>query len=183
MKTEQRPHGKCGARTRRGSSCRRPAMRNGRCRLHGGLSTGPKTQEGRNRIRLALLKHGRYTREARQERLECRELVRISRGLLHQIQQGNEPLCPDFSARVPFLMTTANPNNQSKSNWFSNSHGPEGPLFFRVPTTNTARCPARVDRLTLRVYPESFPGDDDGACGRIRLTTRQSEAWARWTSR
>lgn len=85
MKVEVRPHGKCGARTRRNTSCRRPAMRNGRCRLHGGLSTGPKTPEGRRRIRIALLKHGRYTKEARQERLEYRELLRMSRGTLHEI--------------------------------------------------------------------------------------------------
>jgi hypothetical protein len=85
MKIEQRPHGRCGAETRRNTLCRRPAMRNGRCRLHGGLSTRPKTPEGRQRIRLALLKHGRYTKEAKQERLEWRELVRISRELLHRL--------------------------------------------------------------------------------------------------
>ena len=28
----------CGARTREGHPCRQPAMENGRCRLHGGLS-------------------------------------------------------------------------------------------------------------------------------------------------
>ena len=31
---------RCGARTRRANSCRAPAMSNGRCRLHGGKSTG-----------------------------------------------------------------------------------------------------------------------------------------------
>jgi hypothetical protein len=31
---------RCGARTRRGSQCRSPAMPNGRCRMHGGLSPG-----------------------------------------------------------------------------------------------------------------------------------------------
>jgi hypothetical protein len=31
---------RCGARTRSGRSCRSPAMPNGRCRLHGGLSPG-----------------------------------------------------------------------------------------------------------------------------------------------
>lgn len=77
---------KCGARTRNGGACRSPAMRNGRCRLHGGLSTGPKTPEGRHRIRLALLKHGRYTRQAQQERLEWREVLCTSRKLLHQLK-------------------------------------------------------------------------------------------------
>jgi hypothetical protein len=37
---------RCGARTRRQTSCLGPAMRNGRCRMHGGMSTGPKTAEG-----------------------------------------------------------------------------------------------------------------------------------------
>ena len=31
-----------------------------RCRLHGGLSTGPKTAEGRAAISAANTKHGRY---------------------------------------------------------------------------------------------------------------------------
>ena len=40
----------CGARTRRGTDCQRRALDNGRCRNHGGLSTGPKTAAGRRRI-------------------------------------------------------------------------------------------------------------------------------------
>jgi hypothetical protein len=51
----------CGAKTRRGTGCEGPAMPNGRCRLHGGLGTGPKTAEGIDRIRKALTKHGRYS--------------------------------------------------------------------------------------------------------------------------
>ena len=31
---------RCLARTRRGTECQSPAMPNGRCRIHGGLSTG-----------------------------------------------------------------------------------------------------------------------------------------------
>jgi hypothetical protein len=81
---------KCGAKTRAGGACRCPAMRNGRCSLHGGLSTGPKTREGRARISLALFKHGRYTRQAKQERLELRELMRVSREFLHQLQSENQ---------------------------------------------------------------------------------------------
>jgi len=41
---------KCEATTRRGTPCQAPAvwwMGNGRCKLHGGLSTGPKTPEGK----------------------------------------------------------------------------------------------------------------------------------------
>lgn len=52
---------KCGATTRRGTPCQAPAVwwrSNGRCKLHGGLSTGAKTPEGRARA-LANLKQNR----------------------------------------------------------------------------------------------------------------------------
>lgn len=39
---------RCGARCRDGHACRAPANgRGGRCKLHGGRSTGPRTAEGR----------------------------------------------------------------------------------------------------------------------------------------
>src|SRR6266568_1683817 len=50
---------RCGARCRDGHPCQARAtrdvatgclVRNGRCRLHGGLSTGPRTLGGRRRI-------------------------------------------------------------------------------------------------------------------------------------
>ena len=44
---------RCGAKTRAGCPCKGPAMKNGRCRMHGGASTGPKTAEGRARIAAA----------------------------------------------------------------------------------------------------------------------------------
>jgi hypothetical protein len=56
---------RCGARTRSGSACKSPGMSNGRCRLHGGLSTGPRTPEGLERMRRANTKHGKYTEENR----------------------------------------------------------------------------------------------------------------------
>ena len=34
---------RCGAKRRDGGSCRQAAMGNGRCRMHGGKSTGPRT--------------------------------------------------------------------------------------------------------------------------------------------
>ncbi|WP_422125161.1 HGGxSTG domain-containing protein [Sneathiella chungangensis] len=49
----------CGAKTRQGTPCRAKALKNGRCRNHGGLSTGPKTLEGKERS-LAALKYGKY---------------------------------------------------------------------------------------------------------------------------
>ncbi|WP_343040877.1 helix-turn-helix transcriptional regulator [Pikeienuella piscinae] len=42
---------KCGARTRAGPPCRAPVVAGkARCRMHGGLATGARTPEGRERI-------------------------------------------------------------------------------------------------------------------------------------
>jgi hypothetical protein len=54
---------RCGAHTRAGGGCRQPAMKNGRCRMHGGLSTGPRTAEGRARCAAARRTHGFYSAE------------------------------------------------------------------------------------------------------------------------
>jgi len=57
---------KCGAKRRgKGLLCKAPAMANGRCRLHGGLSTGPKTPEGLARSRRGNWKHGEYSQESK----------------------------------------------------------------------------------------------------------------------
>jgi hypothetical protein len=66
---------RCGARTRSGRPCRSPAMRNSRCRMHGGSSTGPKTAEGLARIRAARTIHGRYSGEM----TELRRMVAMLR--------------------------------------------------------------------------------------------------------
>lgn len=63
---------RCGARRRDGHSCQQPAMRNGRCRLHGGKSTGPRTPEGLARSRRANWKHGHYSAEAKADRAKAR---------------------------------------------------------------------------------------------------------------
>ena len=58
------PGKRCLAKTRKGTPCQRPAFKhNGRCSLHGGLSTGAKTADGLTRISDANLKHGKYTKD------------------------------------------------------------------------------------------------------------------------
>jgi hypothetical protein len=50
---------RCGARSKRtGKPCQGAAMPNGRCKFHGGKSTGPRTPEGLERSRRANWKHG-----------------------------------------------------------------------------------------------------------------------------
>ena len=76
---------RCLARTRRGTECQRPAYKhNGRCALHGGLSTGARTQEGLQSISEANLKHGRYTKD----KLEAqRKRGEVGRRVLAEIKQ------------------------------------------------------------------------------------------------
>ena len=79
----------CNARTRSGDTCRRFCnVKNGRCHLHGGKSTGPRTDEGRQRIAKAHLKHGRrsksYLQQSQDLKVELRaiETDLVKTGLL-----------------------------------------------------------------------------------------------------
>lgn len=56
-------HPICGANKRKGGVCKGKAMKNGRCRLHGGLSTGAKTTEGKLVSAKANFKSGFYSKE------------------------------------------------------------------------------------------------------------------------
>ena len=87
-KNEERPHAlkKCGARTRAALACANWGMPNGRCRMHGGKSTGPRTREGIERIRRANWRHGRYSEKAREERRLIRQLIRASKDTVGKIR-------------------------------------------------------------------------------------------------
>ena len=83
---------RCGAETRRSTSCRNPAMRNGRCRMHGGRSTGPRTATGLRRSREARLAHGRYSDVAKRERQKA---WAIRRELEATLYGSSIPCCCD----------------------------------------------------------------------------------------
>lgn len=71
------PRMECGARTRTGGRCRQPAMKNGRCRLHGGKSKSGK-EHGRYR-------HGGRTKEGMEMRRQLAVLLREARRMLREI--------------------------------------------------------------------------------------------------
>ena len=72
-------------------------MPNGRCRLHGGLSTGPRTAEGLARSRRARWKHGRYSAEAKREyrrlKAECHAFNFAVAALLAAARYAWGPSC------------------------------------------------------------------------------------------
>jgi len=72
----QWPGRRCGAKTRQGTKCLAPAVRSSsRCRMHGGMSCGPTSIEGKQRIAAAKFKSGKYTSEQKHvRRLRAREL-------------------------------------------------------------------------------------------------------------
>jgi len=61
---------RCQAKSKRTKlQCAAPALKGKRvCKTHGGRSTGPKTEAGRQRCAESKTIHGRETREARSER-------------------------------------------------------------------------------------------------------------------
>lgn len=77
---------RCGAKTRKGKSCRAPAMANGRCRMHGGKSTGPRTPKGLERSRKANWKHGFYSAESIAARRYMSRLLRESQETIEQVE-------------------------------------------------------------------------------------------------
>jgi hypothetical protein len=70
---------RCGACTRSGATCQCPAMPNGKCRIHGGLSPGaPRGKANGNYC------DGYWTREAVEERKLIRSLVKVTFGDSHE---------------------------------------------------------------------------------------------------
>jgi hypothetical protein len=59
--------------------CRGLAMHNGRCRMQGGTSMGPRTETGWARSRRSNWKHGRYSAKAKLEVMSVQRFVRACR--------------------------------------------------------------------------------------------------------
>jgi len=81
------PGERCGAKTRRGTPCQCPAKQPvGRCRLHGGASTGPRTKDGLKRLKEARTTHGKFTKAKRIEAKHRAEVGRKVRAELKEIE-------------------------------------------------------------------------------------------------
>ena len=91
---------RCGARTRSGCPCRSPAIHGKlRCRMHGGRSPGPRTPEGRDKVRAAHTIHGNAGAEARAKNHYRLTLLRRNRVLAAAVDYQDH-LPPAFVARL-----------------------------------------------------------------------------------
>ena len=82
------PGVRCGARTKAGGECQRPAVkRSGRCTRHGGKSTEPKSPAGRDKIAALHTMHGRLTKAERAKAKHRAEIGRQVRAGLEEIEQ------------------------------------------------------------------------------------------------
>ena len=74
------PGRRCGAKTRRGTPCQKPALTgNARCQLHGGRGGAPSGPANGN------YRHGKYTKKRmairREQSAQLRELERLAKSL------------------------------------------------------------------------------------------------------
>lgn len=72
---QNKPHARkrCGAKTRSGKPCRNGAMANGRCRMHGGKSTGAPPEKMRKNKNS--MKHGLFAKYLPDETLEIMDSI------------------------------------------------------------------------------------------------------------
>ena len=91
---------RCAAKSKRsGEQCKKPAIRGKKvCDFHGGRSSGPKTQAGKDRQRAAVLKSGYYTKEVMEDKARS---MRVLHGLEDAMYVLNMTTMPRTRGRKP----------------------------------------------------------------------------------
>ena len=69
-------------------------MKNGRCRMHGGSSTGPRTEDGLARLRAARTRHGGYSAESQAALRREDTFIAETLALLALVSGGASPSDP-----------------------------------------------------------------------------------------
>ena len=149
---------RCGARTRRGSHCRSPAMPNGRCRMHGGLSPGaPKGNKN-------AFKHGRYAAEAIEgPTRDCEALAR-GQGFGQRSQLG---------ACVPVCCASRFTRRDREEDCCETAHLWQA--GYRIAQEAIERLPIRVAASTEEQKPSVLSCD---LTGFMRSASARSETFA-----
>ena len=86
----------CQAKSKRTKQqCRAPASKGkNKCASHGGKSTGPRTEQGRQRCTAAKTIHGNESRKARSERAKTMRRLRMLEDLGHALGIMHGPRMP-----------------------------------------------------------------------------------------
>ena len=103
---------RCGAKTRKATPCQSPAMPNGKCRMHGGASTGPRTAAGLARSRCARWKHGRYSVSATLQRRQDRWLITMIRYFTGRIR--DKRTAASITAWLERSLSSKRPSNRTE---------------------------------------------------------------------
>lgn len=84
---------RCTAKSKRsGEQCKKPAMRGKAvCDFHGGRSSGPKTQAGKDRQRAAVTKTGAFTKQAAEDRARSTRVLRGLEDAMHILKMTTMP--------------------------------------------------------------------------------------------
>jgi hypothetical protein len=79
----------CGAYARStGKPCKAQSLANGRCKNHGGMSTGPKTPEGRQAIA-----------ESTRQRMASGQRIRVLEGFYRWLEGGGREMLSRLATR------------------------------------------------------------------------------------
>jgi hypothetical protein len=84
---------RCAAKSKRsGEQCKKPALQGKAvCDFHGGRSTGPKTEAGKDRQRAAVLKTGDYTKEAMEDRARSMRMLNSLEDAMYVLNMTTMP--------------------------------------------------------------------------------------------
>ncbi|MFZ0572827.1 MAG: HGGxSTG domain-containing protein [Rhodomicrobium sp.] len=140
---DQRP--KCGARTRSGEPCKAQALTSGRCRLHGGLSTGARSKAGKQRQKAAASAYmrgkweewnaqpagGPFSGETREALRKGQKRRRALEALLRD-RPGKRVRLDEDAERQPDWKLTV--KQLAKWGISVERYGPKNKLYIRIPS-------------------------------------------------
>ena len=140
MQRGKRKSDRCGARTRKGTPCKAKGHgKGGRCRNHGGMSTGPRTLEGRAKLAAAV--SARWVRWR-----EDRDLHQAGRG--RQVALARLVRKVDRVTRARIVERRSPPPPSPPSNTPKWSTPPPCPIMFGFPDDDEVRQASHQDEPT-----------------------------------
>ena len=190
---------RCGAKNRAGHPCCAPAMPNGRCRLHGGKCTGPRTEKGKAAFKAAHTKHGRYTAPKRAANLYARTL-NVRGRLTREAQRLSAHLPPDMATRLAQgpaeLWPPVHPTNQPyvtnpESAWLSAKSlltaarfrtAPRGSATPKPHGPAAERLAARAEKAAMAPWRQAIAAAQ-AAKRAVRAAKREAKREAKATRR